>query len=60
MFNISLTIRHATTVHDLRRSLLDESFQVVHISGHGTGMGLVLEDESGGKYVVHHHTLFYC
>lgn len=55
--NISLTIRHATTVHDLRRSLLDESFQVVHISGHGTGMGLVLEDELGGMYVVPQHAL---
>ena len=50
--NISLTIHHATTVHDLRRALLDEEFQIVHISGHGTGSGLVLEDELGGKYVV--------
>ncbi len=50
--NISLTVCHATTVHDLRRALLDEQFQFVHISGHGTGSGLVLEDELGGKYVV--------
>lgn len=50
--NISLTIHHATTVHDLRRALLDEEFQIIHISGHGTGSGLVLEDELGGKYVV--------
>lgn len=50
--NISLTVHHATTVHDLRRALLDEEFQIVHISGHGTGSGLVLEDELGGKYVV--------
>lgn len=50
--NISLTIHHATTVHDLRRALLDEEFQIVHISGHGTGSGLVLEDELCGKYVV--------
>ncbi|UXE61353.1 MAG: CHAT domain-containing protein [Woronichinia naegeliana WA131] len=49
--DISLTIRHATTVHDLRRSLLDEDFQIVHISGHGTGSGLVLEDDAGGIYV---------
>ena len=49
--DISLTIRHATTVHDLRRSLLDEDFQIVHISGHGTGAGLVLEDDLGGMYV---------
>jgi hypothetical protein len=50
--NISLTIHHATTVHDLRRALLDEEFQIIHISGHGTGSGLVLEDELGGKYVI--------
>ncbi len=50
--NISLTICHATTVHDLRRALLDGEFRFVHISGHGTGTGLVLEDELGGKYVV--------
>jgi len=49
--DISLTIKHATTVHDLRRSLLDEDFQIVHISGHGTGSGLVLEDDAGGIYV---------
>ena len=50
--NISLTIHHATTVHDLRRALLDEEFQIIHISGHGTGSGLVLEDDLGGKYVI--------
>ncbi len=50
--NISLTVCHATTVHDLRRALLDEQYQIVHISGHGTGIGLVLEDELGGMYVV--------
>ena len=49
---ISLTRIHAATIHDLRRALLDNAFQVVHISSHGTGMGLVLEDELGGKYVV--------
>lgn len=50
--NISLTIRHATTVHDLRRSLLEENYQIIHISGYGTGMGLVLENELGDRYVV--------
>lgn len=50
--NISLTIRHATTVHDLRRSLLEEDYQIIHISGHGTGTGLVLENELGDRYVV--------
>lgn len=50
--NIDLDICHATTIHDLRRALLDKDYQIVHISGHGTGSGLVLEDETGGKYVV--------
>jgi hypothetical protein len=50
--NISVDIKHAATIHDLRRSLLDKDYNIVHISGHGTGTGLVLEDESGGKYVV--------
>jgi hypothetical protein len=50
--NIELTIRHATTINDLRRSLLDEKFQIMHISGHGTERGLILENESGGIFVV--------
>ncbi len=50
--NISITVCHAATVHDLRRALLDEALQVVHISGHGTSNGLVLEDETGKPYLV--------
>ena len=50
--NISVTFCHAATVHDIRRALLDEKFHIVHISGHGTGSGLVLEDEAGETYVV--------
>lgn len=50
--NISLTVCHAATIHDVRRALLDEKFHIVHISGHGTGSGLMLEDETGGEYVV--------
>lgn len=45
--NISLTTHHATTIHDLRRALLDEEFQIVHIAGHGSNQGLTLEDEAG-------------
>lgn len=48
----SLEICHAATIHDLRRALLNGDFQIVHISGHGSGAGLVLEDEQGGKFVV--------
>lgn len=55
--NISLTTCHAATVHDLRRALLEGSYQVVHISGHGTDTGLVLEDELGGQYIVPQHAL---
>ena len=42
----------ATTIHDLRRALLDEPYRIVHISGHGTGLGLQLQDDGGGIYVV--------
>lgn len=49
---ISITILHATTVHDLRRAFLNEEFQIVHISGHGTNNGLMLENEIGEPYQV--------
>lgn len=49
---LSLTVCHAATIHDVRRALLDDDFNVVHISGHGTGAGLVLENESGVLHVV--------
>src|SRR5713226_3849847 len=50
--NIELTRCHAATIHDLRQSLLDEAFQIVHVSGHGLNRGLVLEDEVGNEYIV--------
>ena len=50
--NILLTICHAATIHDLRRSLLNEEFQIVHISGHGIEDGLVLEDEVGREQII--------
>jgi hypothetical protein len=50
--NISLNVNHATTVHDLRRALLDADYKIIQISGHGTGKGLVLEDDLGQEYVV--------
>lgn len=50
--NIEVHTLHAASVHDLRRSLLENDFDIVHLSGHGTGIGLILEDELGGKYVV--------
>lgn len=48
---ISLTIKHAATIDDVRRALLDEDFDIVHFSGHGTGAGLALEDNLGRLYV---------
>lgn len=49
---ISITRCHAATVHDIRRALLDDEFHIVHISAHGSKVGLILEDEIGEQYVV--------
>lgn len=48
---IELVVRHAATVDDVRRALLDEEFTIVHFSGHGTQSGLLFEDRDGGQYV---------
>ncbi len=50
--NINLVTRQATTIKDFRRVLLEETFQVIHISGHGSRNGLLLANERGGQYVV--------
>lgn len=55
--NITLTTCPAATIHDLSRALLNGSFQVIQISGHGSGSGLILETEQGGQYLVHEPTL---
>ena len=34
--SIELVVRHAATVDDVRRALLDDEFTIVHFSGHGT------------------------
>ena len=44
---LSLDVRTAATVHDLRRALLDKDYAIVHLSGHGEQAGLILEDEQG-------------
>lgn len=49
---IKLTFMEAATVHDLRQALLEDDFQIVHFSGHGTESGLILEDEFGEPYRV--------
>lgn len=50
--NIKLVPLHATTIKDLRRVLLEESFRVIHISGHGSRNGLLLANDRGGQYLV--------
>jgi len=50
--NIELTKCHATTIHDVRQSLLDETFQIVHISGHGINNGLILEVDLGSEKII--------
>jgi hypothetical protein len=49
--NLILVIRHAATVDDIRRALLDDEYEIVHFSGHGTGTGLAFEDSTGSLYV---------
>jgi hypothetical protein len=49
---IKLDVRHAAQIHDVRRALLDDSYDIVHFSGHGTAAGLVLENESGDARLV--------
>jgi transcriptional regulator with AAA-type ATPase domain len=44
---LHVEIRTAATWHDLRRALLDQPYDLVHISGHGEREGLILEDEKG-------------
>jgi hypothetical protein len=55
--DIRLTTCPAATIHDVSRALLNGTFQVIHISGHGNGSGLILETEQGGQYLVHPPTL---
>ena len=43
---------HAARVDDVARALLKVKPDIVHVSGHGSGSGLILETPSGGIYVV--------
>lgn len=67
--SISLDTRHATTVDDLRRALLDDGYQVLHFSGHGDFDALLFENEQGKKLdspldaiaaLVRHHPSIKC
>jgi hypothetical protein len=42
----------AVTLWDLRRSLLDHEPHIVHFTGHGTGTGLMVENEMGLEAVI--------
>src|SRR2546421_8150512 len=55
--NINVVTRQATTIKDFRRVLLEETFQVIHISGHGSRNGLLLANDRGGHHVVDPPTL---
>ena len=50
--NLGSLCHAPATVHDLRQALLDDEFQIAHISGHGINQGLVLEDERGNEHLV--------
>ncbi len=50
--NINLVTLQATTIKDFRRVLLEKTFHVIHISGHGSRNGLLLANDRGGQYVV--------
>jgi hypothetical protein len=45
--SITLEIRHAATVDDLRHALLDDAYDVLHFSGHGDFDTLLFENEQG-------------
>jgi hypothetical protein len=50
--NLEVAFIEASTIHDLRRSLLNEEFNIVHISSHGTQNGLILQDEYGEPLLI--------
>jgi len=50
--NLLVDFKHAATIHDLRRALLEQDYQLVHLSGHGTGKGLAFENELGETQIV--------
>lgn len=47
-----LTFIEASTIHDLRQALLDADFQIIHFSAHGTGSGLILENNAGEPHQI--------
>ena len=50
--NLLVSYKHAATIHDFRRALLEQPYQLVHLSGHGTSKGLAFENELGEKQII--------
>ncbi|WP_306546011.1 CHAT domain-containing protein [Desulfobulbus sp.] len=48
---IKIDFRTATSVDDLARAVLETGYEIVHLSGHGSGKGFVLEDERGDPFI---------
>jgi NTP pyrophosphatase (non-canonical NTP hydrolase) len=46
---ISVRYLAASTVDDLRRALLHDSYEIIHFSGHSNGDSLIFEDAEGGS-----------
>jgi len=44
---ISLDILPASSIDDFRRSLLDNEYDIIHFSGHGTDQTLIFQDSGG-------------
>jgi NTP pyrophosphatase (non-canonical NTP hydrolase) len=65
--HVSVEVRHATTVDDLRRVLLNDGYEILHFSGHGDFNALLFEDSQGNgvesplkaiaALVAHHPTI---
>lgn len=51
-------IKHAATIHDFRRALLESEYHVIHFSGHGMDRGFVLENELGENQIIPPNALY--
>lgn len=49
---IKLTCLETSTIHDFRRALLNQDYEIVHIASHGNHAGLILEDEFGKPHKI--------
>jgi CHAT domain-containing protein len=47
----------AATANDLRRAMLEETYQIVHLAGHGKHDGFMLEDDRGQIHLVSQEAL---